>query len=348
MSSWADVIERLSGGAAVGRAPRIVRLQARLAAAGVPGAAADSVVRRVQGGEWVRAALQAEGAPDGALDALCGTAVFSVEPTGDGRAATVVSDCDECELGFVRVEDGTPRGNMRRCKCHSVKRQAHAIQAAGLPYDLVEAVRTTEWLAEHGEDGCRSGGLVDVGRRDEVRAARRHARAAMAKLTKAIASSEKVPPTFVLFGPPGTGKSRLLVDVGLRLASRLSATDREPVQFATWVELTDAADKSKKKRRALDDFMSARVLLVDEAAEDAAPWQAREVRERLKQRHNRGQTTLLASNYIPGHRADDSPERGTWGYLTGASALLDRVQSLPLIGPSFRASQAAAWAGAAQ
>ena len=280
----------------------------------------------------------------------------------DGCMAAIVSACPSCSDGWIVAD-----GSALECPiCGPMRREAGRLNAARLPA-LPEGAtfngfriycdgpspvdppamfdEATGIVYEATETGAAR--LDDDGERMwHPGQYRREALATVERLCAQVETLDKDDrislarvPNVLLVGPPGTGKSKLLI----AMLRHLSRTAKLPVRYEHFGGLMskcrDSLQAQRRTQRLIDALVAVPILGLDEiGAGRATDWEQDVANEVISRRADKGRPVWGTSNYS----LERDPPKNDMGALRNrvglqtVSRLLGRCKVLPLIGADLR------------
>jgi DNA replication protein DnaC len=215
-------------------------------------------------------------------------------------AATARGACPRCEgTGRELVErDGVPY--VRPCDCQAPERACARFNAARIPRVLATRTLTLRTRRDD-KDSYRPYGESQARALERVQAfvaAYDTFRRAAPAATDADGEPPVAPKGFCLMGPPGVGKSHLLVGALRELTLGQGVPCRYVEFFHLLSELKDGYSQGRSEMDIIEPLCDIEVLAIDELGKGrGTDWEMYVLDEILSRRYNAGRVTLFASNY---------------------------------------------------
>jgi DNA replication protein DnaC len=227
----------------------------------------------------------------------------------DGFVTATVGPCGHCHKGSVFVEDEHGNSLVKTCpKCGPLAAQAGALNAARLPVDPPGANLSAFTIDRPGDPPKSNRGdgvfVVHTAEGTMLHPAQYRAQAleAVVGYCNAAISAMALPVDgagLLLAGPPGVGKSHLLIGALRRLAMRApKIRSRYASAGQVMADCRRSLQAQKETQKLVDELVLVPLLALDELGKGrATDWEIGVADEIVTRRYEAGRATLYATNY---------------------------------------------------
>jgi DNA replication protein DnaC len=227
----------------------------------------------------------------------------------DGFVTATVSACGHCHKGSVFVEDEHGNTSVKSCpKCGPLSQQAAALNLARLPVDPPGANLSAFTIDRPGDPPKVNRGdgvfVVNTEAGTMLHPAQYRAQALEAAVgfCNAVITANALPVDgagLLMAGPPGVGKSHLLIGILRRLAMRApKIKTRYASAGQVMADCRRSLQAQKETQKLVDDLVLVPLLALDELGKGrATDWEVSVADEIITRRYEAGRATLYATNY---------------------------------------------------
>jgi DNA replication protein DnaC len=217
---------------------------------------------------------------------LCGGTGLLLKEGPAGAVAGLCScksPCPDCEdSGYVvRATDQGPLAS--RCQCQGLRNRAAAFNTAGLP-------------AKH--RSCTFEGF-QIGSPTQGQAAKM-----LFNYAREFKPGDK---GWLLYGPPGVGKTHLVCALLRRLTLERAVACRFVEFFALLADLKRAYSEGRGEAEIIAPLQASDLLVVDELGKGrGSEWELGVLDQLINHRYNNGRSTIFTTNYSPYQQEADT------------------------------------------